>query len=237
MRRTAGRVVLVAEPIQRPVYACSFETGSGLSDLSLMTVERTKDWNLVADPITVGMSALNLSWDTPYRLLASLTSLGCVCVVMGWFEASSPFNALGQIAASLGIAAGPDIAGSITQWLAARATAVVPVASVFLLTGVAFNLGDSRNRFTMPVPWRGAPSALLALAVIWEITPKAVPGLCMWAVVVTGLLGVVAFFSKGEKLKEWLTLTFLNLLFSAIFILFWALWPLARTAVKATAPR
>ncbi|WP_146073264.1 hypothetical protein [Arthrobacter sp. N199823] len=165
------------------------------------------------------MSALNLSWDTPYRLLASFVSIGCACVLWGWVDASSPFDALGQLVATLGVHPAPDVAQNITDWLTMRQTVVVPLAWFFLLTGVAFNVGDGKGLSTIPGAWRGAPTALIALVVIWEVTPTAVPVLAVWAVVVAVVLSVAAFLSKNEKLGSWLGATFRN--FSSSALLGW----------------
>lgn len=187
----------------------------------------------MADPIMAGMSAINLSWDTPYRFLASLLSLGCACVLWGWIDASSPLGALGQIGASLGVHASPDVAQNISSWLAIRTAIVVPTAWLLLLAGVAFNIGDGTGRSTIPSPWRGAPTALLALAIIWEVTPKAVPGLMIWTVVVTVVLTVAAVVSKSGRLREWLFSTFLNLFASAVFIVVLPLWTISRSPSKS----
>ena len=129
----------------------------------------------MSDALSTGMSALQLSWDTPYRILASLLGIGCACALFGWLAASSPLDALGNVGSYLGLPQAQEVTGGVAGWLSSRKEVIGPVAGVLLFLGVLTNVGDGRGRDSIPGPWRGAPTALIALAVIWEVDPGAIP--------------------------------------------------------------
>lgn len=188
----------------------------------------------MADALSTGMSALQLSWDTPYRILASLLSIGCTCALFGWIAASSPLDALGHIGAYLGLTQAQEITSDIGSWLSARKEAVAPVAAVLLFLGILANVGDGSGRDSIPGPWRGAPTALIALTVIWEVDPGSIPGvLVQLAVALLAVYVIRRFTRNGGEIGSWLASTFLNLLSSALFVFVVVAWMISRTSPKA----
>lgn len=188
----------------------------------------------MSDALSTGMSALQLSWDTPYRILASLLSIGCACTLFGWIAASSPLDALGHISAYLGLPHSQEITSGLGIWLSNRKEAVGPVAGVLLFLGILANVGDGSGRDSIPGPWRGAPTALIALAVIWEVDRGAIPGaLVQLAVVLLAVYIIRRFAGNGVHVGSWLASTFLNLFSSALFVFVVVVWMISRTTPKA----
>lgn len=174
-------------------------------------------------------NSLRVSWDAPYRLLASLLSIGCVCAQRGLMEASSPLDALRRIASYLGADAVSEVILSIAEWLATRSEVVEAAAFLLLLAGVVFNQGDGSGRATIPGPWRGAPTALIALTAYWQVNPHGIPLLLG---VGFGLLLVTAVLAAGFKWSSvglWLIYSVLNLVTSVVFILVIPLWMISRS--------
>lgn len=188
----------------------------------------------MSDALSTGMSALQLSWDTPYRILASLLSIGCACTLFGWIAASSPLDALGHIGAYLGFPQAQEITGGLGSWLSGRKEVVAPVAGVLLFLGILANVGDGSGRDSIPGPWRGAPTALIALTVIWEVDPGAILGvLVQLAVALLAVYVIRRFARSGVEVGGWLASTFLNLLSSALFVFVAVVWMISRTSPKA----
>nr|WP_015061722.1 hypothetical protein [Arthrobacter sp. 31.31]AFK88729.1 hypothetical protein [Arthrobacter sp. 31.31] len=186
------------------------------------------------DALSKGMSALQLSWDTPYRVLASLLSLGCACALFGWLAASSPLDALGHIGSYLGLPQAQEVTGSAARWLSGRKEVIGPVAGALLFLGVLTNVGDGRGRDSIPGPWRGAPTALIALAVIWEVEPGAIPAvLVQLGVALVAAYVLSRFARRAVNARSWLASTFANLLGSALFVLIPAVWMISRTTPNA----
>ncbi|WP_427019537.1 hypothetical protein ACQCSX_23320 (plasmid) [Pseudarthrobacter sp. P1] len=184
----------------------------------------------MSDALSTGMSALQLSWDTPYRILASLLSIGCACTLFGWIAASSPLDALGHIGAYLGLPQAQEITGGLGSWLSGRKEVVAPVAGVLLFLGILANVGDGSGHDSIPGPWRGAPAALIALAVIWEVDPGAIPPVLVQLVVALVAAYVLSRFARSAvTARSWLASTFANLLGSALFVLIPAVWMISRT--------
>lgn len=178
------------------------------------------------------MTALQLKWDTPYRLLASVMSIGCFCVLFGLIDATSPINALGQIGAYLGLDEAPNFASAVSTWLVTRKEIVCPIAFVLTMFGVIFNLGDGSGRGTLvPGPWRGAPTAVLTFAVLWEVSPGNILG---WVIQLGFLLVGALIYSwivRNHRMVvlDWLRDTGVNLLASMAYILVPLLWAFSRS--------
>ncbi|BCW12848.1 hypothetical protein NtRootA2_41300 (plasmid) [Arthrobacter sp. NtRootA2] len=190
----------------------------------------------MSDALSTGMSALQLSWDTPYRILASILSIGCACALFGWLAASSPLDALGHIGSYLGLPHAQEVTGGVASWLGGRKEFIGPVAGVLLCIGVLTNAGDGSGRDSIPGPWRGAPTALIALAVIWEIDPGAIPQVLVQLGVVLVAAYVLSRFARSAvNARSWLVSTFVNLLGSVLFVLIPAVWMISRTSPKAAA--
>ncbi|MEV7135816.1 hypothetical protein AB0N24_23400 [Arthrobacter sp. NPDC093128] len=178
------------------------------------------------------MSAARFSWDAPYRIMASLLAIGCACVLFSWVPASSPLDAIGHVGTYLGMGQADNVTGAVSQWLTTRKDVIQPVASIVLFAGLASNVGDGSGRSSIPGPWRGAPTALLALSVVWEVDPGAVPGY-----LVTGLIAAVgALIVSGiipatrVGIQWWLGSTLVNLLGSALYVAGLPIWLLARSS-------
>lgn len=188
----------------------------------------------MSDALSTGMSALQLSWDTPYRILASLLGLGCACALFGWFAASSPLDALGHIGNYFGLPHAQDVTGGVAKWLSGRKEIIGPVAGALLFLGMLTNVGDGSGRDSIPSPWRGAPTALIALAVIWEIAPEALPEVLVQLSVVLVAAYVLSRFARRDvNARSWLTSTLVNLLVATLFVLVPAVWMISRTTSKA----
>lgn len=188
----------------------------------------------MSDTLSTGLSALQLSWDTPYRILASLLGIGCACAIFGWIAASTPLEALGHVGAYLGLPHSQEITGGLSRWLSGRKDAVAPVAVILMFLGLLANVGDGSGRNSIPGPWRGAPTALIALAVLWEVDRGSVPGLLL--LVAAGLLAfyfIRRFSGKRTEVGSWLASTFVNLLASAVFVGVVVMWMIGRTSPKA----
>lgn len=186
------------------------------------------------DVLNKGMSALRLSWDTPYRILASLLSIGCACTLFGWIAASSPLDALGHFGRYLGLPQSQEIASGIGSWLSSRKEIVVPVASVLLLLGILANGGDGSGRGSFPGPWKGAATALIALAVTWTVEPGAIPGaLVVLALILLTVYVIRRFARSGLEVGSWLAWTFLNLLGSALYVFLVVAWMIGRTPPRS----
>ncbi|GAA2125124.1 hypothetical protein GCM10009825_01170 [Arthrobacter humicola] len=186
------------------------------------------------DALDKGMSALRLSWDTPYRILASLLSIGCACTLLGWIAASSPLYALGHIGGYLGLPQSQEIASGIGSWLSSRKETVVPVASVLLFLGILANGGDGSGRGSFPGPWKGAATALIALTVIWTVEPGAIPGvLVLLALILLTVYVSRRFARSGVEIGSWLAWTFLNLLGSALYVFLVVIWMIGRTPPRS----
>jgi hypothetical protein len=183
------------------------------------------------DALNKGMSALRLSWDTPYRILASLLSIGCACTLLGWIAVSSPLDALGHIGGYLGLPQSQEIASGIDSWLSSRKETVIPVASVLLFLGILANGGDGSGRGSFPGPWKGAATALIALTVIWTVEPGAIPGALVLLALL--LLTVYVFARSGVEVGSWLAWTFLNLLGSALYVFLVVVWMIGRTPPRS----
>jgi hypothetical protein len=186
----------------------------------------------MSELFTTGMSALRFSWDAPYRIVASLMAIGCACVVFRWAPASSPLDALGHIGTYLGLGQADDVTGAVSQWLTARKDVIQPVASVVLIAGLASNVGDGSGSSSVPGPWRGASTALLALSVVWEVDPAAVPGYLVPGLVAgVGALIVSRIIPATQvSIQWWLFSTFKNLLGSALYVAGLPIWLLARSS-------
>lgn len=188
----------------------------------------------MSEALSTGLSALQLSWDTPYRILASLLSIGCACILFGWIAASTPLDALGHIGAYLGLPQAQEITGGLGGWLSDRKDAVAPVAVILTFLGLLANVGDGSGRNSIPGPWRGAPTALIALAVIWEVDAGSFPGLLLLVAIALLAAYIIRRFSGTRpEVAGWLASTFVNLLASALFVCVVAMWMIGRTSPKA----
>lgn len=177
-------------------------------------------------------SAIRFSWDAPYRIMASLLTIGCACVLFSWVPASSPLDAIAYIGAYLGMGQADDVTGAVSQWLTTRKDVIQPVASFALMAGLAFNVGDGSDRSSVPGPWRGAPTALIALSVVWEVDPGTIPGY-----LITGLIAGVGAWIVSQlisatrvSIRWWLGSTLVNLSGSALYVAGLPIWLVARSS-------
>jgi hypothetical protein len=186
----------------------------------------------LSELFNTGLSALRFSWDTPYRMVASLMAIGCACVLFGWVPASSPLDALGQIGTYLGPGEAGDIAGAVSQWLTTRKDVIQPVATALLFVGLASNVGDGTGSLSIPGPWRGAPTALLSLSLIWEVDPGAVPGYLVPGLIAAVSALIVSAIIPATKvsIQWWLSSTFKNLLGSALYVAGLPIWLISRSS-------
>jgi hypothetical protein len=180
------------------------------------------------------MSALRLSWDTPYRIFASFLSIGCACTLFGWIAASSPLDALGHVGGYLGLPQSQEFASGIGSWLSSRKETVVPIASVLMFLGILANGGDGSGRGSFPGPWKGSATALIALTVIWTVEPGTVPGaLVLLALILLTVYVIRRFARNGVEVGSWLAWTFLNLLGSALYVFLVVVWMVGRTPPRS----
>ncbi|GAA3290454.1 hypothetical protein ACFFON_10135 [Arthrobacter citreus] len=171
-------------------------------------------------------NAIKFRWDLPYRLLVSLLILGCGVVAFG--SASSPLSAIGDIGHYLGAPQAAEVTAAASQWLNARGSIVVDVARTLLFVGIALNVWDQKSVSMIPGPSRGAPTALLGLAALWEVKPQAIPSTIVLSALMIIAVTLFLFFT-GKDWKLWLTATTLNFGASALYVLTVPLWLFARS--------
>jgi hypothetical protein len=163
--------------------------------------------------------------DTLYRLLASLMGLASLCVFFKWTQAPGPVIALGQAGAWLGLPDAVEVARAISSWLTSRTVFVRPIAEVSLFLGLVFNAGAGAEGVSLG-RFRGGSSAVLAIAILYEVSPGTLPGFWFATLITVVMLGaVVRLVRRGkpdapESLSDWLKITAANLIIGLVFVFF-----------------
>lgn len=202
--------------------AVAWSSGTNLSrhGLELRNVLKSVSsrTNSMTDPVSGGLNLLKVSWDTPYRVAVSILSLGCIAVLMSAPGVTSPLGGVGFIGHFLGIPDADAALMSVSAWVRERGQILGPVAGCALLLGAIANDGDGTGR-SLPSRWRGAPTALLGLVVLWEVSSDVVPAAVSWTLVTLGLLYVAKRWREGaDDANDWRGQTILNFVTSVFYL-------------------
>ncbi len=164
------------------------------------------------------------SWDIPFRFFASLL------LMLGVFayaaeDLERPSDGTRAVAAW----AGADISrhtGAVSRWF--QDTDRIEILSVCALYLLAFGLAGTfawARRSTSPLTTRAAPTVVLTVALLQEMYGQPATRTVVQGAIVWGLLGLVVLYiarRSGFDLDE-LGFVSIDLLFSAIFAVFWPL--------------
>lgn len=179
------------------------------------------------------LSNLKVNWDAPFRVAASL--LGMACVLTFLQVGVSPLACVADAARWLGFSDPDSVLGPVGSWLQTRSRVLDLLGFAAIVVGLTVNTGDGSGRHQLPQPWRGASTALVGFAVVWEVAPAHRVSSVVTACVVIVLRAITARVAgTWPSVGAWVGQTAVNLLGSLLYACIPLLWLFSRPSAGRT---